>query len=89
MHIDIWGPYNTQTYNGFKYFLTLVDDFFRVTWTHLLSCKSNAISVLKAFIIMVQVHFNAKVKCFRTDNAYELGSSSEAQQLFTTHGILH
>lgn len=31
VHIAIWGPYNTQTYNGFKYFRTLVDDFTRVT----------------------------------------------------------
>ncbi|XP_019267554.1 PREDICTED: uncharacterized protein LOC109244849 [Nicotiana attenuata] len=52
VHIDIWGPYNTATYNGFRYFLTLVDDYSRVTWTHLLSSKSNVMSVLKAFTSM-------------------------------------
>ncbi|XP_075087592.1 uncharacterized protein LOC142169605 [Nicotiana tabacum] len=89
VHIDIWGPYNTQTYNGFRYFLTLVDDFSRVTWTHLLSCKSNALSVLKAFHAMVKVYFHSTVQSFRSDNAYELGSRSEAQQFFSANGILH
>ncbi|XP_075076559.1 uncharacterized protein LOC142163198 [Nicotiana tabacum] len=36
VHIDLWGPYHTATYNGFKYLLTIVYDYSRVTWTHLL-----------------------------------------------------
>lgn len=59
VHIDIWGPYNTQTYNSFKYFLTLVDDFTRVTWTHLLSRKSNAFPILMAFTTMVHTQFHS------------------------------
>ncbi|XP_019231650.1 PREDICTED: uncharacterized protein LOC109212458 [Nicotiana attenuata] len=31
IHIDTWGPYNTPTYKGEKYFLTVVDDFSRST----------------------------------------------------------
>lgn len=49
IHIDTWGSYKTPTYNGYKYFLTIVDDFSRATWTYLLSTKSNAFSVLKCF----------------------------------------
>nr|XP_016483773.1 PREDICTED: uncharacterized protein LOC107804403 [Nicotiana tabacum] len=89
VHIDIWGPYNTKTYNGFRYFLTLVDDFTRVTWTHLLSSKSNALSILKSFTSMVKVHFNSSIHTFRSDNAFELGSSSEAISFFASQGILH
>ncbi|XP_070007569.1 uncharacterized protein LOC142165388 [Nicotiana tabacum] len=63
-----------------RYCLTLVDDFTRVTWTHLLSCKNNALSVLKAFISMVKFHFKSTVQSLRSANAYELGSSAEAQQ---------
>lgn len=25
LHLDVWGPYNTQTFDGNKYFLTIVD----------------------------------------------------------------
>ncbi|XP_070013034.1 uncharacterized protein [Nicotiana sylvestris] len=83
VHIDVWGPYNTRTYNGFRYFLTLVDDYGRATWTHLLSCKGNALSVLKAFTSTVKTHFQSSVQTFRSDNAYELGSSSEAAAFFS------
>ena len=27
VHMDVWGPYKHDTYNGNKYFLTLVDDY--------------------------------------------------------------
>ena len=26
IHVALWGPYKVQTYNGFRYFLTIVDD---------------------------------------------------------------
>ncbi|WVZ13038.1 hypothetical protein V8G54_017568 [Vigna mungo] len=32
LHADIWGPLNTISIDGHKYFLTLVDDFSRFTW---------------------------------------------------------
>ncbi|XP_075515624.1 uncharacterized protein LOC142550277 [Primulina tabacum] len=31
LHVDIWGPYRTQTHSGARFFLTLVDDFSRCT----------------------------------------------------------
>ena len=27
LHVDLWGPYVNSTDNGYKYFLTIVDDF--------------------------------------------------------------
>lgn len=35
IHVDTWGPYKSTTYDEFRYFLTIVDDFSRVTWTYL------------------------------------------------------
>lgn len=32
LHLDVWGPYNTPTFDGNKLFLTVVGDFSRVTW---------------------------------------------------------
>ena len=26
IHVDVWGPYSACTHDGFKYFLTIVDD---------------------------------------------------------------
>lgn len=36
LHIDLWGPYRTTTYSGARYFLTIMDDHTRVTWTYLI-----------------------------------------------------
>ncbi|XP_074310098.1 uncharacterized protein LOC141645801 [Silene latifolia] len=89
IHIDLWGPYNTPTYNGFKYFLTIVEDFTRCTWTHLLTCKSSAFSFIKAFLKMVDTQFDKKVKIIRSDNALELGRSNAISQSFIDNGIIH
>jgi hypothetical protein len=42
LHVDIWGPYHTVTVEGYKYFLTLVDDCTRTTWLYLMKFKSKA-----------------------------------------------
>ena len=36
VHMDLWGPYRVTSVTGAKYFLTLVDNFTRCTWTHML-----------------------------------------------------
>lgn len=72
VYVDIWGPYNTKTYNHYRYFLTLVDDFSRVTWTLLLSCKGNTLYVLKAFFAMVKTHFYYPIRIFISNNTIEL-----------------
>ncbi|XP_075079942.1 uncharacterized protein LOC142165245 [Nicotiana tabacum] len=49
----------------------MIDDFSRTTWTHLLTCKSNAIQVIKAFISMIENQFKTTIKTIRTDNGLE------------------
>ncbi|KAK9751071.1 hypothetical protein RND81_02G239600 [Saponaria officinalis] len=89
VHIDVWGPYPTPTYNGYKYFLTIVDDFTRVTWTHLMSQKSNAFPLIKQFIALVKNQFSKPVKVIRTDNAFELGSGNSHTEFLLANGITH
>jgi len=85
--IDLWGPYRVHTYNG--YFLTIVDDYSRTTWTHLLTTKSNLMPLIKAFIEMAQTQFNAKVKTVRSDNALELGLNKDVTAYFLSKVIIH
>lgn len=54
VYIKFWGPYQVPTYSKYKYLITLVDDFSRAAWTHLLSCKSNAFNIIKNFLAKVQ-----------------------------------
>lgn len=88
IHIDTWGPYKTTTYDGFKYFLIIVDNFSRGKWTYLLSAKGNAFTILKYFISMVERQFNTKIKKVRSDNALE-GSSISTTAYFLSKWIIH
>ncbi|XP_070028960.1 uncharacterized protein [Nicotiana sylvestris] len=54
IHVDTWGPYKVSIYNGYKYFLTIVNDYSRGTWTFSMSTKSNAFDALKNFLTMVE-----------------------------------
>nr|XP_009760003.1 PREDICTED: uncharacterized protein LOC104212438 [Nicotiana sylvestris] len=76
IHIDTWSLYHSSTSHLAKYFLTIVDDYPRATWTHLMGAKNNAFDLLKAFIVMVETHFNTHVQTVRSDNVFELGSST-------------
>ena len=77
MHINLWVSYKIQTYHGYKYFLTIVDDYSRTTWTHLLATKGNAVQLIKAFVEMALTQFNARVKIIRSDNALKLAGTSQ------------
>lgn len=66
-----------------------MDDFTRGTWTYLLSTKSNAFTVLKSYLAMVERQFHTKVQVVRTDNAFELGSDKIQSEFFLSQGILH
>ena len=39
IHCDVWGPFAKATHDGFKYFLTIVDDATRSTWVYLMKSK--------------------------------------------------
>ena len=89
LHIDTWGPYHTKTPAGHRYFLTIVDDFSRGTWTHLMVTKDEALTLIKKFVAMAKTQFGKIVKTIRTDNALELGGSYEALSFFAETGIRH
>lgn len=72
VHCDIWGPFKVSTYTGYQYFITIVNDCSRYTWTYLMRSKSDALLVVPRFFKSVETHFNKTIKIFRSDNAPEL-----------------
>ncbi|GKC26996.1 ribonuclease H-like domain-containing protein [Tanacetum coccineum] len=36
VHLDLWGPYKVVSKEGYRYFLTIVDDYSRAVWAYLL-----------------------------------------------------
>jgi hypothetical protein len=46
VHCDIWGPMATPSINGLNFFLTIVEDYTRFTWVHLMKNKSQTRSLI-------------------------------------------
>lgn len=55
----------------------------------LLATKSNAFTIFKSFLAMIERQLNKKIKIIRSDNAWKLGSSSDNSKFFSSQGIIH
>lgn len=88
IHIDTWGSYKHATHNGFRYFLTIVDDNTRCTWTFLMSSKGDSLSILQNFHSLILTQFQSKIKIIRSDNAAEF-CGSDALKFYSTNDIIH
>jgi hypothetical protein len=85
VHMDIWGPLNIDCTHGHRYLLTMVDDFTRHTWIHIMKSKSDVKHLIIKFIAYVKNQFNCSIKTIRSDN----GPEFLLTDLFDSHGILH
>ncbi|GJV11534.1 ribonuclease H-like domain-containing protein [Tanacetum coccineum] len=50
VHLDVWGPYKITSRDGFKYFLTIVDDFSRAVWVYMLKGKDDVYDSIVSFV---------------------------------------
>ena len=88
VHYDIWGPINTPSLLGFRYFIIFVDDYSRVTYLYLLKERFELYSIFKSFYMEKKTQFNASLRIFWSDNAREYFHTSFSQ-FFDDHGIIH
>ncbi|KAL0385511.1 UNVERIFIED_CONTAM: Copia protein [Sesamum radiatum] len=88
IHVDVWGPYHQASLSNCHYFLTIVDDHSRATWTYLMRHKSQSSTLLNRFFQSVKTQFDSSVKCIRTDDGSEF-LSHDCQTLFSSLGIAH
>ena len=72
VHIDTWGPFSVPTHDGFRYFLTIVDDCYRATWVYLLRNKSDVLTIFPGYVNMIETQFQSKIKGVMSDNAPKL-----------------
>jgi len=84
IHIDTWGPFATPTTEGYKYFLTIVDDYSRATWVYLMKAKNDVLQIFPDFLTMVETQYGTLVKAVRSDNAPEL----RFEALYKAKGII-
>jgi len=85
VHVDIWGPLSTDSIHGFRYFLTILDDYSILVWVVMMKSKSEASIKVKSFVYMVENQFEKKVKSIRSDN----GPEFLLKEFYAEKGILH
>uniref|UniRef100_A0A803KNI3 Integrase catalytic domain-containing protein n=1 Tax=Chenopodium quinoa TaxID=63459 RepID=A0A803KNI3_CHEQI len=88
IHIDIWGAFRVTNIYNQRYFLTIVDDYSRVTWVKLLKEKSQAFSAVEEFVCMGKTRYGKEVKTIISDNALEFDDAS-CREFFCKMGIIH
>lgn len=76
IHSDIWGPYKIKIHGTCSYFLSIVDDCSRCTWTFLFQSKDQVPQLIKKFVAHVQTQFHYTIKQIRSDNGSEFLKTS-------------
>ncbi|XP_074373787.1 uncharacterized protein LOC141714151 [Apium graveolens] len=84
----LWGPYQTPNLTGGRFILTILDDFSRVTWTHLITTKDQVFNIVQAFLVYIDNHYNTSVKFIRSDNGTVIVQHQRAAH-FAAKGIIH
>ena len=85
LYLDIWGPCSKSSMHGHRYFLTIVDDYSRFTWIHLMHTKAETRQIVMNFCTYIETQFETKVKTIRSDN----GPEFLMHDFYALKGIIH
>ena len=75
IYSDIYGPMNVKAHHGVIYLTTLINDYSRYGYVHLLSHRYEALDVFKCFIAEVETQLERRVKILQIDrglNVYQI-----------------
>ena len=75
IHSDVWGPAQTATIGGCRYFVTFIDDYSRHTWICPMKSKSEVFSHFLKLKNRVENETNRKIRCLRSDGGQEYFST--------------
>ncbi|KAI3758780.1 hypothetical protein L6452_06352 [Arctium lappa] len=88
IHMDLCGPMRTQSINGKKYILVMIDEYSRYTWLEILRNKSDAAELIIEFLKKIQVRLQFPVISLRSDNGTEF-KNEKLQSYLISVGISH
>lgn len=87
LHCDVWGPFNIETINGEKYFLSITDDYSHFTFVYLMKNKSETEEKLIEHIQQLRSD-GRRVSRIRTDNGTEF-TTNKLKNYYLRSGIRH
>ena len=76
---------STPTLDGFKYFLTIVDDATQATWLFFMKSKFEVRPLFHSFYTMIATQFGLNIEAIRIDNAKEFNMSD----FLNSHCVIH
>ncbi|KAB2598442.1 hypothetical protein D8674_001362 [Pyrus ussuriensis x Pyrus communis] len=74
VHTDIWGPSPVRSIEGYRYYVTFVDEYTRFVWIFPMSNKSDVFTIFVKFYKFVLNQFGATIKSLQTDGGGEYTS---------------
>lgn len=86
LHMDVCGPLPNVAIGGYRYFLTITDDFSRKTTVFPMKKKSEVFSCFLSFQKRAERFLNSKIIAIRTDNGMEF-CSNEFEERLDDQGI--
>ncbi|CAI7773598.1 unnamed protein product [Closterium sp. NIES-53] len=87
VHMDLVGPMKVKGDGGALYFMTMVDDYTRLTWSFPLAKKSDAARVIiEEWLPIVERESGKQVKAIRSDRRGEF-LGAEFRSWLKRHGI--
>jgi len=86
IHSDLHGPLPIATHQGYKYWITFIDDSTRFRAVYLLKTKSQAFEVFKEYKAWAENQLSAKILELQDDKGGEY-MSREFLEFTTQHGI--
>jgi IS30 family transposase len=87
IHSDVWGPAQTVSALGNRYFVTFIDEYSRYCTVFGLKLKNEVVSAVKHYISIFERQLGLAVKAIRTDNGGEF--LGPFQNLLQEKGIRH
>ncbi|KAH9769651.1 retrovirus-related pol polyprotein from transposon RE1 [Citrus sinensis] len=67
VHTDLWGPAPMLSLQGYRYYISFVDDYSRYCWIFPLTLKSEALATFKHFKTLVEKQFDHPLKSLQSD----------------------
>ena len=86
VHTDVCGPMNIKAREGYRYFVTFIDDYSRYGYTYLLRHKSETFDRFKEFKAEAEKQLDSSIKFLRSDRGGEY-LSGEFIQYLAQNGI--
>lgn len=87
VHTDVCGPVTETSFEGYRYFVTFLDDFTHFSAIYCIRTKDEVLEKFKHYFSMVRSKFNQSIHTLRCDNGGEY-SSRAFQNFCQENGVI-